>query len=503
MQYVGRVNMLKIFCIEYKKILFSLRFLLCLIILGVIYVTQCLPEKWLYYLEPMDEVHFFYNCLKEDKERGSTETVKGYAYDYVVGATKRVTVYNKHYFNEQEIKFIDETVEEIDKNVMDNINPAKVKLKIDYSEMQNYLDRINVMLGGDSYYSEDGRAILYETYLHNILGEIPIGNVEDLSDEMYNYLQNSIKQNCYLSYYLDVFQSEKHYNEEEAKKIKEINDRVNAIYTDNLSDKLKYDNIVLCYNEIDEILGGNTVFGEKYRNTYFKKTYSLEEAKKQYSSIINIEKLTNTYARYYGDYMTVFAGILPAVLGAFSLWYDYRHKTCEIIGSKKISSFKYLFLKFLSLVSAFFTAFMIFAIISTALFLIFAHKYTIVIDYLAFFKYTIFWTMPTVCCTTATAMFIYILFQNPIPSLAIETLVFFFSMKDLYGYYYIWKPIIRYNIIGRYDFYLENYYAIIRNRVVIFVLSIVIVLLCSFIFELRRRGMQWNSKLHMKYNDEK
>jgi hypothetical protein len=492
--------MLKIFSIEFIKTVFSLRFLICIFILGSIYITQCLPEKWIYYLEPMDELHFFYNTLKEDRKMGSTEKIEGYAYNNTLGQTQRVVVYEKHIFNEQEMQRIDEVLNELNKNVTDNINPAKVDIRINYSILENYLDEINITLGGDSYYSKDGRYNLYETYLYNTLGAVPISNANELNDKMYDYLQVSLQENCYLKFDLDFFQSEKHYTTEELDKAKDIYNEITDIYNNNMSSELKYDNILIRYDELDKSLGGNTVFGERYRNTYFNKRYSLTQAKQQYYSIVNQEKLTNAYARYYGDYMTVFAGILPAILGAFCLWFDQRHKMCEMIASKEVTSIKYFFFKFINIVSIFFTAFIIIAFISTILFSIFSKKYTIEMDYFAFFKYTLFWTMPTVCYTAASSMFFYLLFQNPIPSLGIETLIFFFSMKDLYGHYSILKPIIRYNMIGRYDFYIENYERIIRNRIFMFIVSMGFILLGSLVYEIKRRGIQPNYLLYKKKN---
>ena len=126
--------------------------------------------------------------------------------------------------------------------------------------------------------------------------------------------------------------------------------------------------------------------------------------------------------------------------------------------------------------------------ISTILFTAFSISYKITIDYFAFFKYTIGWIMPTVCITTASSIFLYLIFMNPIPSIAIELLIFFFSSIDLYGNYYIYKPIIRFNEIGKYDFYRQNLQKIIINRFSMLVFSFVLVVISSVLYELRRMG---------------
>lgn len=471
--------MKKIFLLEYKKNLFSILFLLSVIILIIIYITQCLPRKWMYYKQPMNQEEFIYERLREDQKHTATEIIKGYMYNSKLNIVQKKTIFKKI---------------NIDKKGLDYINTILIKLNQDnqivsYDGFEEDLSYLNILLGGKSYYEKSSIISLYERYLREAFGTLPLENTHELCEEMYTYLHDSIEKERYIFYSVDVFQTMKKYSKKELEKVYEIAQDIDQIYRNYSSnEEIKYQNMLICFNQIAELLGENSVFSEKYRDQYFKKVYSLNDIKQQYKIMIEDEKLTNAYARYYADYMTVFGGLLSAIFGAFSLWYDERYKVQDIIFSKKISSFQYLFLKFAVIIALFFTIYIVIAGVSTGLFFIFAKIEKIAIDYLAFFKYMIGWVMPTVCVTTASSMLIFIVFNNPIPVLMLELIVFFLSSKDLCGNYFLWKPIIRFNEIGRYDYFIEHLWEIIINRIVMSGLSIFILWFCSILYERKRKG---------------
>lgn len=236
------------------------------------------------------------------------------------------------------------------------------------------------------------------------------------------------------------------------------------------------------------MLGGNTAFGTKYRQYVFNLNNALEDEKKQFEIIKTKEKITNAYARYYSDYMVVLAGILPSIFGAFTLIEDRRNKMHELVYSKPISSIKYVLSKFLSIVILFSIYYYLIAITSTILFYRFSQLYNLTIDITAFLKYTTFWVMPTVLFTTALSMFFSILFNNGIISIAIQLIIFFKSAQPLIGDYKLYKPIIRYNEIGNVEFYQNNLYSILINRVSISIISIIILYITIKIYTIVRKN---------------
>lgn len=491
--------MKKIFLIELKKNLSGIVFLLSVIILTVIYVTQCLPERWMYYKRPMSKEEFVYELLKEDLAKGKTKEVKGYI--IIDGKQRKETIYKKSYFNEKSSAFANEILEKMKQG-------EKIRsydgMELDLIKLDNMFKDNIIYTGNVTYYGNIDNFYDGEYLYQCCSGMVSIENIDELCEKMFSNLEYSLEEDIasYGAYTFDVFLIRKPYSKEELSKVAEIAERIRGILEEDYTAEIKYENILNYFDEIDEILGGDTVFGEKYRNIYFTRRYSLEEAEKKYESIVRDEKLTNAYARYYSDYMTVFAGLLPAVFGAFCLWKDERHKMREMIFSKRISSFKYIMLKFSVIAAVFLAVYSVIAGVSTVLFSNFANAEKIAVDYTAFFKYTFFWTMPTVFITTATSMFLFIIFNNPIPPLFAEVILFFLSAKDLIGNYFILKPIIRYNEVGNYDYFMEHFKEIMYNRIFNIIFSLIILYLCSIIYEARRRGFLvygGNNKYSKKY----
>lgn len=477
--------MKKVFLVELKKNLSSIVFLLSVIILSVIYVTQCLPERWMYYKRPMSKEEFVYELLKEDLAKAKTKEVKGYI--IIEGKQRKDTFYNKAYFNDKASAFANEILEKMKQGekiqAYDGMELDLIKLDNMFKDDITYAGNVTYYGNIDNFY--------YKEYLYQCCsGTVPIENIDELCERMVSDLEYSLRKDIavYNAYTFDVFLILKPYSKEELSKVTEIAERIKGILEEDYTAEIKYENILNYFGDIDEILGGNTIFGEKYRNIYFTRLYSLKEAEEKYESIVENEKLTNAYARYYSDYMTVFAGLLPAVFGAFCLWKDERYKMREMVFSRKISSFKYIMLKFSVIAAIFLAAYSVIAGVSTVLFANFANAEKIAIDYTAFFKYTIFWIMPTVFITTATSMLLFVIFNNPIPPLFAEVILFFLSAKDLIGNYFILKPIIRYNEVGDYDYFMGHFTEIMCNRIFNIIFSLILLYLCSIIYEARRRG---------------
>lgn len=458
-----------------------------MLLISLMYISQCLPKKWIYYYQPMDEMHFFYYCLLQDQERGATESLSGRVRNS--GGTRKESLFTEIKIDKDTMDYVNNLIGEMSKgDIHRRDNLATINFDITYSEFEKKLDQLDNMLGGDSYYSTNNRSFWYEIYMGDTMGYVKITNVDEIVDNMYASLKSDLEYGYYHTYSLNLFINEKIFTKEEKDNILVIFNYISELFKSDMDIELKYVNMLKYYDEIDTLLGGNTKYGANFRDKNFYKTYSLEDGLKSYKSIIENEYLTNTYARYYSDYMTILAGILPAVFGAFFLWKDKKDKSQDLISSKQMSSFKYVTAKYIGICILFLCLYLIFAIISTICFTAFSINYKIDIDYFAFIKYTIGWIMPTVCITTATSIFLYLLFMNPIPSIAIELLIFFFSSIDLYGNYYIYKPIIRFNEIGRYDFYKQNLENIIVNRFSMIVSSFILVVISSVIYESRRRG---------------
>ena len=74
--------------------------------------------------------------------------------------------------------------------------------------------------------------------------------------------------------------------------------------------------------KVDEELGGNTQFNEKYISMYINRPRTYEEAKRDFEDIVNKDRITGAFGRNFADYMGITAGMFPIFLSAFILTRD-------------------------------------------------------------------------------------------------------------------------------------------------------------------------------------
>lgn len=463
------INLLK------KDIKLSIKniiFMICIVIIFIVYITQCLPSKWYYYAAPMDEMHMFYAVMKDDYKNGHTQR-----YDSI----------NEIKLSKESKKVLGDNIKLMNPNVKENEEIEKVDFHISYEDYQNALDKLNKSLGGISYYDARCRNFFYMYYLSSAFGTKFLSDKGAIISRMETYLANIIKDGKFEKYY--------QYYSKTIKLTTNQIDELTSIHTRMLNERHKdlsinelYEKYNNWYQYIDEILEYNTAFGEKYRYYALQVNNSINEALDKYESIRDKEKVTNAYARYYSDYFSILAGILPAFIGAFILIEDRRWKMHEFIYPRVITSLEYVFSKFFSISILFMICFYILSGISTYLFIQFGIKYCLNIDIFAFFKYTTFWVMPTVLITTALSMLFSVLFRNGVMAIMLEIIIFFLSAQSLIGDYPIWKPIIRFNEIGLVNIYKDNFSDIIMNRIFITLASFVLIIITSKLFSIMRSG---------------
>lgn len=146
--------------------------------------------------------------------------------------------------------------------------------------------------------------------------------------------------------------------------------------------------------------------------------------------------------------------------------------------------------RLLSVVVVFSAWFYLIAAAATIYFAYLAQRFGYEMDGLAFFKYVTVWVIPTLLFTVSLSIFLDLFFGSSMLVILIQILLFFVSVKDLMGGYSLWKPILRFNAIGRYDFYQVNKQAILANRLCIFVISLLFFVAAAGIYEYRRRGKE-------------
>ena len=118
----------------------------------------------------------------------------------------------------------------------------------------------------------------------------------------------------------------------------------------NIPDTLTYERFRELMNEADKIIGGGSDYSDENLIGNFSlvpKTY--EDVLAEYEMFINDDKITNSYARLYCDYMGIVLAILPVFVAVSLSALDRKSRMEQLAYSRKISSVRIIFTRFAAL----------------------------------------------------------------------------------------------------------------------------------------------------------
>lgn len=248
-----------------------------------------------------------------------------------------------------------------------------------------------------------------------------------------------------------------------------------------------YDEYLRLVRDLDKKLGGSTVYGDKMRPSILHKPMTYEEAMQDYHDVVDKDKVTNAGGRLFADYMGITAGFFPVFLSAFMLARDRRSNMQELIYSRKFASLSYILPKYTALCLALLLGYLALATHATFAFSGIAASENLQIDYLAFYKYTLFWLLPTIMTTVALGMLVSVIVRYAIVAIPVQFVLWMSSMMPLEGEYGLSKYVIRYNTFGGHANYVRWSDEIMTNRIFYFAVSLGIVALVAWIWD-RKRG---------------
>lgn len=243
-------------------------------------------------------------------------------------------------------------------------------------------------------------------------------------------------------------------------------------------------------NLANAAIGKGGLYGEENLKAMFGKTErTYKDALEDYNLIIEKDKISGAYARYFADYMGIVLAVLPVFLAA-NLWFlDKKSKSQDILYVREIKSRDLVWSRYLS---------MVFTICTLSLAL--ATYYNIDniiqfgignIDMLAYYKYTIVWLIPTLMFSLALGTLLTIATDTLVAIIA--QLIWFFldtgtNYESIKGGGYGMSLILRHNTIGNTLGYVNNVNQILINRLVYVVIALVMVALAERIYDKKRTG---------------
>lgn len=254
---------------------------------------------------------------------------------------------------------------------------------------------------------------------------------------------------------------------------------------------LTYDEFSRYMDEANKLVGGGSKYSQKSIKQNVKVPISYEEAKEDYESILNNDRVSGAYARQFCDYMGIVLGILPVFLAVTRGLRDKRSKASEIIFSKQARSSIIILSRYLSTVVMILIPLLLLSISPTLQSLYFADSIGIKGDGFAFARYIFGWLLPIILFTTSIGFFFAELTDGPFGILVQVIwwiISIFMSNGNLIGSVG-WSLVPRFNTVGKYEIYLSIFNELVVNRITYSIISIALIILTIRIYSWKRKGV--------------
>ena len=354
------------------------------------------------------------------------------------------------------------------------IQNSQLHIIIPHSDVliKEKLNQLDILLGGDSFYSERILNYNISEYERKIYGQTKEENLQFILKHIISRITWDLKEGKYIKYSLIQVRQYKNITVDTQKAME------NALIELKKLEKLENVTKTQIYNickSLDEELGGNSVYNEKYLSINRNKTY--EEAKEYFEQIKQApDLLTNAYARDIADYMGVICGILTGCVTSFLMLRDEKYKMKSIILLSGYSTSKYIWSKVLAIWFLLIIPYLFFAVIVTIRYKEIALIYQYTIDFFAFFRYVILWIAPTLLYIIALTFFLSIVLKNYLLPIVISFIHTFISVSPIKGNYAWYRNIIRMNGVFPNEDYLIWKSSIESNRFFYILLSIFLII---------------------------
>lgn len=249
------------------------------------------------------------------------------------------------------------------------------------------------------------------------------------------------------------------------------------------------EDFLMLMKEVDNILGRGSNYDESNISQFGMIPMTYEDAVADYELIVKKDKYWGTIARLLSDYLGIALAILPIFPAMWLVLKDKRSHIQEVLYTKRVSSFKIISTRYLALVIVTFMPILYFATKSTIVLLHISEG--LVVDYLAFYKYSFGWLLPTLMFSTALSILVTELTDTPLVIL-VGGIVWYVSLSSgtrfMDGSFCGMNLIPRCNSISNIHIFLDSYTNLVVNRIFYLLISLVLVVITIYIYELKRRG---------------
>lgn len=247
-------------------------------------------------------------------------------------------------------------------------------------------------------------------------------------------------------------------------------------------DNMSYERLIIEVNQLDQLLGQNTIYGDKHRQQFLSKPLTPEEKAANFNFKVYQEGLTNAYGRLFADYLGITAGLFPVFITAFLLLRDHRFQMAELIRVRDVNALSYVWGKYLAVVVLLSGAYLLISCYPTFKFFQICQENDWIFHFWGFFKYTLAWVIPTMMFTVAIGMLIGQLTGSSLIVLVVQLILWFSNITTLSGNYSIGRFIIRFNSSDGYQLLINSLPDLWVNRIFFLIISVICVFLVALIW---------------------
>ena len=252
-------------------------------------------------------------------------------------------------------------------------------------------------------------------------------------------------------------------------------------------------------DKADELLGGGSFYSKKLIASQFgKRPKTYEEAIEDYELMINKDRVSGAYARLFCDYAGIIIGIIPIFL-AVAIWFrDQRSKCQDLLFTRKTSSLKFIISRYLAMLILFSISLMVMG--SYYNIQIIKEFGLNKVNPFYFYGYILIWLIPILAVLLSIGTFTTIATNSPSGILVmmiwwfLDVMNGFPGIKGGYGN----SLILRHNIVGNTQIYLNNKTFIFINRGAYILFAIAILVISITIYNLKREGKVFVRGIHKK-----
>lgn len=163
----------------------------------------------------------------------------------------------------------------------------------------------------------------------------------------------------------------------------------------------------------------------------------------------------------------------------------------EFIYTKPVSGFKLIFIRYFANICMMFLPILFLPLKSFIVLARYANASGNAIDIFAFPKYVIGWILPTLLFVVALSLFLSVLARSSVAVLAMGIFWIFFKPsvgKIAGGNYELFDIAIRHNTLKGFGRMMQHFDMLVINRIIITGISLLLVLLSVWIYQVKRRG---------------